>query len=188
LRFIVGQPHRRIPQARLPACGHGARSPPSADSTPHCVAISAPKPTRRVGRAVRDLVRAVLDRRFAICRTKRIHNFRIRAQFMELRRGQDARGPGARSKVAGDRKSRAERLVDQPSQHAPTTSLGQRGRGDPVGMNENFARQGLIIGERAPLSGRQEHGRETTWRGRDGETRRVPTVERPAPASTPPAP
>src|SRR5271169_5625211 len=78
---------------------------------------------------------------------------------MELRRGQDARGPGARSKVAGDRKSRAERPVDQPPEHAPPTSLGQLGRGDPVGMSENFARQGLIFGERAPLSGRQEHGR-----------------------------
>jgi len=92
-------------------------------------------------------------RRFTICGTKRIHNFGIRAQFfMGLRGSLDARRRSARGKIAGGRKSGAERPVGQPPEHAPTTSLGQFGGGDPIGMGENFARHGQIIGRRAPLS------------------------------------
>ncbi len=70
---------------------------------------------------------------------------------MDLRRPLGVEGRGD---AGGWRKCRVERLVDQASLNAPTPSFGQIGGGDPIGMSENFARQSLIIGERAPLADR----------------------------------
>jgi hypothetical protein len=89
LGFIVGQAaataivHRRRPTARRIVSPFPLQNRPAVSSVP--IATSSAR---------------FSTRRFTICGTKRIYDFGIRPQFMELRRGQDARGPGVRSKVA----------------------------------------------------------------------------------------
>jgi hypothetical protein len=94
--FIVGQPHRRIPpglacQRAITALVHRRR--------PTGRRIVSPFPLQNrpavSGVPIATSSARFSTRRFTICGTKRIHDFGIRAQFIELRRGQDARGPPA---------------------------------------------------------------------------------------------